>query len=246
MPGRWPRSSRARATGSATASTARYRAACSRPTCTGRAWPAIPEFADLLLSKVVGPLAPLDLPEVDQLRRERLAAPAAGVEPPPVAPRSTLRSRKRERRRSCRRSRRRSARDRPRAARCERTSDCPVLVRSPGPLPSPAGRPSYTPQVPDVLPAIAAVLIAVVLGRQLDSVARPRSRMRNAAMSGVEHRGIQRCGRRSADINWNSSRSHSPSETRFGIDEWQYSSSESTVRPRDATRMSQSISPSTS
>lgn len=34
-----------------------------------------PEFADLLLSKVVGPLAPLDLPEVDQLRRERLAAP---------------------------------------------------------------------------------------------------------------------------------------------------------------------------
>lgn len=34
-----------------------------------------PEFADLLLSKVVGPLPPLDLPEVDQLRRERLAAP---------------------------------------------------------------------------------------------------------------------------------------------------------------------------
>lgn len=34
-----------------------------------------PEFADLLLSKVVGPLAPLVLPEVDQLRRERLAAP---------------------------------------------------------------------------------------------------------------------------------------------------------------------------
>ena len=34
-----------------------------------------PEFADLLLSKVVGPLQPLDLPEVDQLRRERLAAP---------------------------------------------------------------------------------------------------------------------------------------------------------------------------
>ncbi|MGV1006932.1 MAG: glutamine amidotransferase, partial [Mycobacterium sp.] len=30
---------------------------------------------DLLLSKVVGPLAPLALPEVDQLRRERLAAP---------------------------------------------------------------------------------------------------------------------------------------------------------------------------
>lgn len=34
-----------------------------------------PELADLLLSRVVGPLAPLDLPEVDQLRRERLAAP---------------------------------------------------------------------------------------------------------------------------------------------------------------------------
>lgn len=34
-----------------------------------------PEFADLLLSKVVGDLPPLDLPEVDQLRRERLAAP---------------------------------------------------------------------------------------------------------------------------------------------------------------------------
>ena len=34
-----------------------------------------PELADLLLSKVVGPLAPLALPEVDQLRRERLAAP---------------------------------------------------------------------------------------------------------------------------------------------------------------------------
>ncbi len=34
-----------------------------------------PELADLLLSKVVGPLPPLDLPEVDQLRRERLAAP---------------------------------------------------------------------------------------------------------------------------------------------------------------------------
>jgi CobQ-like glutamine amidotransferase family enzyme len=34
-----------------------------------------PEFADLLLSKVVGPLQPLDLTEVDQLRRERLAAP---------------------------------------------------------------------------------------------------------------------------------------------------------------------------
>ncbi len=33
-----------------------------------------PELADLLLSKVVGELAPLDLPEVQQLRRERLAA----------------------------------------------------------------------------------------------------------------------------------------------------------------------------
>lgn len=34
-----------------------------------------PEFADLLLSKVVGALPPLELPEVDQLRRERLVAP---------------------------------------------------------------------------------------------------------------------------------------------------------------------------
>ena len=34
-----------------------------------------PELADLMLSRVVGPLQPLDLPEVDQLRRERLAAP---------------------------------------------------------------------------------------------------------------------------------------------------------------------------
>lgn len=34
-----------------------------------------PELADHLLSKVVGPLPPLDLPEVEQLRRERLAAP---------------------------------------------------------------------------------------------------------------------------------------------------------------------------
>lgn len=34
-----------------------------------------PELADLLLSRVVGPLQPLELPEVDQLRRERLAAP---------------------------------------------------------------------------------------------------------------------------------------------------------------------------
>ncbi|QUR69282.1 type 1 glutamine amidotransferase [Mycobacterium spongiae] len=33
-----------------------------------------PELADLLLSKVVGALAPLELPEVDLLRRERLAA----------------------------------------------------------------------------------------------------------------------------------------------------------------------------
>ena len=34
-----------------------------------------PELADLLLSRVVGPLEPLPLPEVEQLRRERLAAP---------------------------------------------------------------------------------------------------------------------------------------------------------------------------
>jgi CobQ-like glutamine amidotransferase family enzyme len=34
-----------------------------------------PELADLLLSRVVGPLAPLELPAVHQLRRERLAAP---------------------------------------------------------------------------------------------------------------------------------------------------------------------------
>ena len=34
-----------------------------------------PELADLLLSRVVGTLPPLELPEVDQLRRERLAAP---------------------------------------------------------------------------------------------------------------------------------------------------------------------------
>ena len=34
-----------------------------------------PELADLLLSRVVGPLEPLQLPEVDELRRERLAAP---------------------------------------------------------------------------------------------------------------------------------------------------------------------------
>jgi lipid II isoglutaminyl synthase (glutamine-hydrolysing) len=34
-----------------------------------------PELADLLLSRVVGDLPPLQLPEVDQLRRERLAAP---------------------------------------------------------------------------------------------------------------------------------------------------------------------------
>ena len=33
-----------------------------------------PELADLLLSKVVGSLPPLELPEVEQLRRERLAA----------------------------------------------------------------------------------------------------------------------------------------------------------------------------
>ncbi len=34
-----------------------------------------PELADYLLAKVVGALPPLDLPEVDLLRRERLAAP---------------------------------------------------------------------------------------------------------------------------------------------------------------------------
>jgi len=34
-----------------------------------------PELADLLLARVVGPLDPLELTEVDQLRRERLAAP---------------------------------------------------------------------------------------------------------------------------------------------------------------------------
>ena len=34
-----------------------------------------PELADLLLSRVVGELAPLGLPEVDILRKERLAAP---------------------------------------------------------------------------------------------------------------------------------------------------------------------------
>ncbi len=34
-----------------------------------------PELADLLLSRVVGELPPLELPEVEQLRRERLAAP---------------------------------------------------------------------------------------------------------------------------------------------------------------------------
>lgn len=33
-----------------------------------------PQLADLLLSKVVGQLSPLPLPEVDLLRRERLAA----------------------------------------------------------------------------------------------------------------------------------------------------------------------------
>jgi CobQ-like glutamine amidotransferase family enzyme len=34
-----------------------------------------PELADYLLSQVVGVLPPLELPEVDELRRERLAAP---------------------------------------------------------------------------------------------------------------------------------------------------------------------------
>lgn len=37
-----------------------------------------PELADMLLSAVVGPLDQLDLPEVEQLRRERLAAPRRG------------------------------------------------------------------------------------------------------------------------------------------------------------------------
>ena len=35
-----------------------------------------PELADFLLSRVLGPLPPLDLPEVDLLRRERLAGAA--------------------------------------------------------------------------------------------------------------------------------------------------------------------------
>ena len=34
-----------------------------------------PELADFLLARVVGELAPLDLDEVTQLRKERLAAP---------------------------------------------------------------------------------------------------------------------------------------------------------------------------
>ena len=34
-----------------------------------------PELADLLLSKVVGELAPLEIPEVDLLRKERLGGP---------------------------------------------------------------------------------------------------------------------------------------------------------------------------
>jgi CobQ-like glutamine amidotransferase family enzyme len=34
-----------------------------------------PQLADLLLARVTGPLSPLELPEVDQLRHERLAAP---------------------------------------------------------------------------------------------------------------------------------------------------------------------------
>ena len=34
-----------------------------------------PQLADHLLAQVVGDLEALDLPEVDQLRRERLAAP---------------------------------------------------------------------------------------------------------------------------------------------------------------------------
>jgi len=34
-----------------------------------------PELADHLLAEVLGPLAPLELPEVAMLRRDRLAAP---------------------------------------------------------------------------------------------------------------------------------------------------------------------------
>ena len=34
-----------------------------------------PQLADLLLSRITGPLPPLELPEIDQLRHERLAAP---------------------------------------------------------------------------------------------------------------------------------------------------------------------------
>ena len=41
-----------------------------------------PELADLLLSRVVGELRAADLPEVEQLRRERLAAPRRRVSPP--------------------------------------------------------------------------------------------------------------------------------------------------------------------
>ena len=67
--------SRARATGRATASTARCRAASSPPTCMGPCLARNPELADHLLSKVVGDLAPLEIDEVAQLRRERLAAP---------------------------------------------------------------------------------------------------------------------------------------------------------------------------
>lgn len=37
-----------------------------------------PELADALLSRVVGHLPPLSLPEVDELRRERMAAPRRG------------------------------------------------------------------------------------------------------------------------------------------------------------------------
>ena len=40
-----------------------------------------PELADHLLSRVVGELPPLDLPEVELLRKERLAAPRLGPRP---------------------------------------------------------------------------------------------------------------------------------------------------------------------
>ena len=69
---RWARWSGARATGAGDGirrrgSGQRGRDLHARP-CLARN----PELADLLLSKVVGELAPLELPEVELLRRERL------------------------------------------------------------------------------------------------------------------------------------------------------------------------------